>query len=52
MVVKRIYVVGTLDTKGEELGFLRSLVAAAGGDARLVDVGIRAPVVAADASAR
>jgi uncharacterized protein (UPF0261 family) len=46
--VKRIYVVGTLDTKGEELGFLRSLVAAAGGDARLVDVGIRAPVVAAD----
>ncbi len=46
--MKRIYVVGTLDTKGEELGFLRSLVAAAGGDARLVDVGIRAPVVAAD----
>src|SRR5665213_243073 len=46
--LKRIYVVGTLDTKGAELAYLRSLVTAAGCDTRLVDVGIRPPAVAPD----
>jgi uncharacterized protein (UPF0261 family) len=46
--VKRIYVVGTLDTKGEELAYVRSLVAAAGVPALLVDVGTRRPAVEPD----
>jgi uncharacterized protein (UPF0261 family) len=47
----RIYVVGTADTKGEELAFLRSLVAEAGGDPVLVDVGTRTPKCAVDIAA-
>src|SRR5690606_40451857 len=35
----RIYVVGTADTKAEELHFLLSAIRAAGRDAILVDVG-------------
>ena len=38
----RIYVIGTADTKGEELGFLRARIVAAGGDPVVVDVGTRA----------
>jgi len=49
--MKRVYVVGTADTKGEELAYLRALVVAAGADTVLVDVGTRKPAVAADVSA-
>jgi len=41
--MKHIHVVGTADTKGEELGYLRAAVAEAGGLPLVVDVGIRAP---------
>jgi uncharacterized protein (UPF0261 family) len=37
----RIYVVGTADTKGEELAFLAAAVRAAGGLVAIVDVGTR-----------
>jgi uncharacterized protein (UPF0261 family) len=49
--MKRVYVVGTADTKGQELQYLKSLVEAAGAPAVLVNVGIRPPQVAADISA-
>jgi len=49
--VKRVYVVGTADTKGPELRYIRSLVEAAGAPAILVDVGIRAPDGAVDVAA-
>jgi uncharacterized protein (UPF0261 family) len=49
--VKRIYVVGTLDTKGEELAYVRSLVAAAGVASLLVDVGTRRSSVEPDVKA-
>jgi uncharacterized protein (UPF0261 family) len=39
--MKRILVVGTADTKGEELAYLRAAIAEAGGDPVVVDVGIR-----------
>jgi len=38
--MKRIFVVGTADTKGEELAYLRTAVAEAGGAPIVVDVGI------------
>ena len=37
--MKRIYVVGTADTKGEELGFLADAIAATGAAVTRVDVG-------------
>ncbi len=43
--MKRIYVVGTADTKGEELAFLAEKIRALGADPLLVDVGIRAPTI-------
>jgi uncharacterized protein (UPF0261 family) len=46
--VNRIYVVGTADTKGEELAYLRALVSEAGGPTVLVDVGTRKPTIATD----
>ncbi|WP_163263903.1 Tm-1-like ATP-binding domain-containing protein [Chelativorans alearense] len=49
--MKRIYAVATADTKGEELAFLASAIAAAGGEVRRVDVGTRAPTVEVDVSA-
>jgi len=49
--MKRIYVVGTADTKGEELAYLAERVKAAGGEPLVVDVGIRRPTIAADVSA-
>ena len=49
--MKRIYVVGTADTKGEELAYLAERVKAAGGEPLVVDVGIRTPTIAADISA-
>ncbi|MGH6926654.1 MAG: Tm-1-like ATP-binding domain-containing protein [Propylenella sp.] len=49
--MKRVYVVGTADTKGEEIVFLAERVRAAGVDPLLIDVGIRTPQVRADVSA-
>ncbi|MBN9361010.1 MULTISPECIES: Tm-1-like ATP-binding domain-containing protein [unclassified Devosia] len=43
--MKRIYVVGTADTKGEELAFLAERIRALGADPLLVDVGIRSPTI-------
>ncbi|MDC9823395.1 Tm-1-like ATP-binding domain-containing protein [Devosia sp. ZB163] len=43
--MKRIYVVGTADTKGEELAFLAERIRALGGDPVVVDVGTRAPAI-------
>jgi len=50
--VGRIYVVGTADTKGEELAFLAEQVKAAGGGVTAVDVGTRAPSWQTDVAAR
>ena len=47
----RVYVVGTADTKGEELAFLADAVRAAGAEAVLVDVGTRAPSIDVDVDA-
>ncbi len=49
--MRRIYVVGTADTKGEELSFLAARIRAAGGTPLLVDVGIREPAIPVDVSA-
>jgi len=38
--MKRIFIVGTADTKGEELAYLRTMVAEAGGEPIVVDIGI------------
>ncbi|KFC64510.1 hypothetical protein FF80_03133 [Devosia sp. LC5] len=46
-----ILVVGTADTKGEELSYLATCVRCAGGQALLVDVGTRAPAIAVDVAA-
>ena len=47
-----IYVVGTADTKGEELRFLAERVGAAGAQALVVDVGTTAATIAVDVSAQ
>ncbi|MBK8082746.1 MAG: Tm-1-like ATP-binding domain-containing protein [Devosia sp.] len=49
--MRRIYVVGTADTKGEELLFLAERVRAAGGTPHIVDVGIRDATVPVDVPA-
>ena len=49
--MKRIYVVGTADTKGQELQYVKSLIEAAGAAASLVDVGIKTARVAVDITA-
>ncbi|MGH8731395.1 MAG: Tm-1-like ATP-binding domain-containing protein [Burkholderiales bacterium] len=49
--MKRVYVAGTADTKGQELHYVKSLIEAAGVPALLVDVGIKAPQVAVDVAA-
>lgn len=49
--MKRIYVVGTADTKGEELRFLAEAIVAAGGAVKTVDVGTRTPTMATDVPA-
>jgi uncharacterized protein (UPF0261 family) len=49
--MRRIYVVGTADTKGEELAYLAERVKAAGGNPLVVDVGIGAPKCAVDVDA-
>lgn len=50
-MLKRIYVVGTADTKGEELAFLADAIAATGALVARVDVGTRAPTVPVDIAA-
>ncbi len=49
--MKRVYVVGTADTKGQSLQYVKSLVEAAGAPALLVNVGTRTPQVAVDIAA-
>jgi uncharacterized protein (UPF0261 family) len=49
--MNRIYVVGTADTKGHELRYVKTLVEAAGARALLVDVGTRSAQVAVDVAA-
>ncbi|WP_027153146.1 Tm-1-like ATP-binding domain-containing protein [Mesorhizobium sp. WSM2561] len=49
--MKRVYVVGTADTKGEELAFLADAVAATGAAVARVDVGTRNATVPVDVSA-
>ncbi|HTV71477.1 MAG TPA: Tm-1-like ATP-binding domain-containing protein [Rhizobiaceae bacterium] len=48
---KSVYVVGTADTKGEELAHLADAVAKAGAHALRVDVGTRTPTIAVDIAA-
>ena len=43
-----LYLVGTADTKGEELAYVKAQLAAAGQDVLLVDVGTRAPACSVD----
>ena len=50
--MKRIYVVGTADTKGEELAFLADAIAATGAAVSRVDVGTRDATVPVDVTAR
>lgn len=49
--MKHIYVVGTADTKGEELAYLAACIETAGGSVVRVDVGTRAPAAAFDINA-
>ncbi|MBZ9959480.1 Tm-1-like ATP-binding domain-containing protein [Mesorhizobium sp. BR1-1-14] len=49
--MKRIYVVGTADTKGEELAFLADAIAATGAAVCRVDVGTRGASVPVDIAA-
>lgn len=46
--MKRIYVVGTADTKGEELTFLADTIAATGSSVARVDIGTRGATVPVD----
>jgi uncharacterized protein (UPF0261 family) len=48
----RIYVVGTADTKGDELAFLAERIRAAGGTPLIVDVGTRTPAIVPDITAQ
>jgi uncharacterized protein (UPF0261 family) len=50
-MMRRIYVVGTADTKGAELRFLADAIGAGGGNALIVDVGTRTPTITPDVSA-
>ena len=49
--MRRIYVVGTADTKGAEMRFLAQAITAAGGHPLVVDVGTSAPAIPPDISA-
>jgi uncharacterized protein (UPF0261 family) len=52
MAVRSVYIVGTADTKGEELDYLRGLTRQTGASVVVVDVGTRPPTVAVDVPAR
>lgn len=47
----RIYVVGTADTKGEELAFLAARIRDAGGVPAIIDLGTRQPTIPVEISA-
>ena len=49
--MKRVYAVGTADTKGEEFAFVADAIAAAGIAVVRVDIGIREPTVPVDVAA-
>lgn len=49
--MKRVYVVGTYDTKGEELAYLAGLIRAQGLAVAEVDVGTKAPAAGVDVTA-
>ena len=49
--MRRVYVVGTADTKGEELAYLAERIIAAGGKPLIVDVGTKRPSIKADVAA-
>jgi uncharacterized protein (UPF0261 family) len=51
MAMKRVYLVGTADTKGEELAYVKATVIAAGAPTLLVDVGTRAATTEVDVAA-
>ena len=51
MPTRHIHVVGTADTKGEELAFLADCIRAAGGHPLIVDVGIGKPDIQPDIAA-
>ncbi|MEX1180413.1 MAG: Tm-1-like ATP-binding domain-containing protein [Cucumibacter sp.] len=51
MAGPRIYVVGTADTKGAELAYLRDRITGRGARPVVVDVGTRAPTIAVDVPA-
>ena len=46
--MSRIWVVGTADTKGDELAFLAARIRELGGEPVVVDVGTRAPTIGPD----
>ncbi|UCI30103.1 Tm-1-like ATP-binding domain-containing protein [Mesorhizobium sp. B4-1-4] len=50
--MKRIYVVGTADTKGEELAFLADTIAASGAAVSRADVGTRDATISVDITAK
>lgn len=50
--MKRIYVVGTADTKNEELAYLAAAIAAAGAAVTLVDIGTRGALIPVDVPAK
>ena len=50
--MKRIYVVGTADTKGEELAFLADAIAATGAAVSRIDVGTRKAAIPIDITAK
>lgn len=49
--MRRIYVVGTADTKGEELTFLASKIRELGGEPLIVNIGTRRPTIEVGVSA-
>ncbi|MBX3574366.1 MAG: Tm-1-like ATP-binding domain-containing protein [Mesorhizobium sp.] len=49
--MKRVYVVGTYDTKGEELAYLAGLIRAQGLAVAQIDVGTKAPAAGVDVTA-
>ena len=49
--MRKVYVVGTADTKGQELAYVRGLVEAAGAATLLVDLGLRSPSIPVDVPA-
>jgi uncharacterized protein (UPF0261 family) len=49
--VAAIWVVGTADTKGEELSYLAARIRALGGDAMIINVGTREPAIYPDFTA-